>query len=111
MTDPLGGNDLIGLGAIWNAIMSSDEWWIDRAGHKTRIVNLDPSHRENIRRYLRRHCARLELVTSLYLLSRLPEDAGPLADELATQTPLEWLYSTPLFHALVAADTPPSVNE
>jgi len=104
------GDDIISLGAIWTAIMSDDTWWTDRKGRKTRIVDLEPKHREHIRRYLRRRCAGLELATSLYAISRLPADepewTEAVVDDLAIQTPLEWLYSTPLFHALVAADTP-----
>lgn len=109
MPDPLGGTDLISLGAIWSAIMSDDEHWTDRKGVKHVIATMDPTHREHIKRYLRRHCVRLELVTSLYALSTVPNGDEVVGDEdwvetMIPQTALEWLYSTPLFHALIAAD-------
>ncbi len=110
MPDPLDGPNLIALGAIWYARLQETDYWEDRAGMGWAITAMQKSHRENVRRYLRQHCARLELLCSLYLLSR-EDSVEETGGAPITQTPLEWLYSTPLFHALVAADTPPSVNE
>lgn len=110
MPDPLDGPNLIPLGAIWHKRLQNRDTWTDANDKTTTITQMTPEHRSNVRRYLRRHMARLELVTSLYLLQTLPRDEESWTDEvvdaLAIQTPLEWLYSQPLFQALVAADDP-----
>lgn len=110
MSDPLDGPNLIALGATWYARLQQTESWEDRKGIARHITAMDKAHREYVRRYLRQHCARLELLCSLYLLSRQEsvEDTGGAP---ITQTPLEWLYSQPVFKALVAADTPPDPDE
>lgn len=100
-TDPLAGTDLIGLGAVWHSILQDDQTWKDRNGLRWNVDQMTTEHREHVRRYLRRHAARLEHVTSLYLLSRGLGADDP--DGMLTQTPIEWLYATPLFGALVRA--------
>lgn len=108
--------DLLTIGRSWWVRVNNDRTWKDGKGHEHQIARMEPSHRANLRRWLRRRATAISHVVGLYELQRIPDPsecsdglldmALSAIEELGQRDPYVWITTTPLFMALVAVDNP-----
>lgn len=97
------------IGALWNVRLQNDRQWVDKNGRVHDIPEMDASHRNNVRAYLRRHATRIQWAVDMYALGTMrgvseDMDLDSIVDEMAEKGAMQFLYETPLYQALVAAD-------
>jgi len=88
--------------------LSQATYWTTNDGCRTRLDMMKPTHRANVRRWLRRHAVTLhDMVASEYLYGPAPtaemasHEFDREFDAHERMTPQQWLMSQPLYRRLV----------
>ena len=105
---------LLEVGANWHERLHNDRTWKDSKGEVHTITAMEPSHRANVKRYLRQRVASIRMAVEFYEIAIMPPDMGEIAADIIERElqglwdmkDMEWLYHQPLFAALVQADVP-----